>query len=105
MAKKKNTSTTRMTVRNTQAPKLVARPAIGTAREVVLEATAVAMAPAATEARVVATASAVTEPPLVIDRAQIARLAFAKFAARGFVHGFHVADWLEAEAELRATRR
>ena len=38
-----------------------------------------------------------------IERDDIARLAFAKFVARGYVHGHAVADWLSAEAELRAT--
>jgi hypothetical protein len=37
------------------------------------------------------------------DHAEIARLAFAKFAARGYVHGFQMEDWLAAETELRAT--
>ncbi len=47
-------------------------------------------------------------PPQVIEaapvaRTEIARLAFAKFVARGYVHGHAVNDWLSAESELRAT--
>lgn len=34
------------------------------------------------------------------DHAEIARLAFAKFTARGYVHGSQMEDWLAAEAEL-----
>jgi hypothetical protein len=40
-----------------------------------------------------------------IERAQIARRAFAKWAARGYTDGHHVEDWLAAEAELRAAQR
>lgn len=40
-----------------------------------------------------------------LDRGQVARLAFAKFVARGCAHGHHVEDWFAAEAELRAARR
>lgn len=35
----------------------------------------------------------------------IARLAYAKFAARGYEHGHDVTDWLAAEAELRDSAR
>ncbi len=50
-----------------------------------------------------------TEAPKVLSRPSvevsveaIARLAFAKFVERGYVHGHHVQDWLAAEAELLA---
>jgi hypothetical protein len=51
-----------------------------------------------------------TEAPMVVSRANrdaelthadIARVAYERFLARGGVHGFHVEDWLAAEAELR----
>ncbi|MBC8068526.1 MAG: DUF2934 domain-containing protein [Deltaproteobacteria bacterium] len=49
------------------------------------------------------------EEPKVVEAAPvgrdvIARLAFAKFAARGYAHGHAVHDWLSAEAELRAAK-
>ena len=47
----------------------------------------------------------VTRPePIEIDRTEIAHLAFEKFVARGYTHGHAVADWLSAEAELRAAK-
>jgi hypothetical protein len=35
----------------------------------------------------------------------IAQRAFEKFATRGYVHGFAVQDWLDAEDELKAEFR
>jgi len=52
-----------------------------------------------------------TQAPMVVARTKIdvevaaediARVAFARFVARGGVHGFAMEDWLAAEAELRA---
>lgn len=76
MAKKKNKvpAASQLTARKTEAPMLVTRP--------------------------------VEEPAVIlpaIDRDAIVRLAYAKFVARGYVHGHAVEDWLAAEAELRAT--
>ncbi|MDX2088704.1 MAG: DUF2934 domain-containing protein [Kofleriaceae bacterium] len=80
MAKKKKVpSASTMTARKTEAPMIVARPA---------------------EEPVVVT----ERPPVLIDRSDIARLAFTKFAARGYAHGHAVTDWLAAEAELRAAQ-
>ncbi len=77
MAKKKKVpAASTLTARKTEAPLVIARP---------VEETPV-IAPA----------------PVAIDRHEIARLAFAKFAARGYAHGHAVADWLSAESELRA---
>ncbi len=77
MAKKKKVpAASTLTARKTEAPLVIARPA--------------------EEAPVAAPA------PIAIDRQEIARLAFAKFAARGYAPGQAVADWLSAEAELRA---
>jgi hypothetical protein len=46
------------------------------------------------------------EPVVVApDHADIARLAFAKFAARGYLHGFQMEDWLAAETELRVAHQ
>lgn len=39
---------------------------------------------------------------VTIDHDVIARVAFSKFVARGYVHGYALEDWLAAEAELRA---
>ncbi len=95
---KKAPATSRVTARNTQAPKLVLRhvneapPATARVEEPIITA-----APAI--------ADRVEAPPPAVDRAQIARLAFSKFVARGYLHGLHTADWLEAEAELRAAWR
>jgi hypothetical protein len=55
-----------------------------------------------------------TEAPMVVTREQIeieisrediAQLAYARFVARGYVHGHAREDWLSAEAELRAARQ
>jgi hypothetical protein len=87
--KKKNASTTsKLSTRETQAPMVLSRPV----------EEPITMAPATSEA------IEVVEAAVAIDRAQIAELAFAKFVARGYVPGHHVADWLAAEAELRAAR-
>ena len=60
-----------------------------------------------TEAPMMLTRPAVEEPmpmPMpMIDHKEIARLAFAKFAARGYVHGHQLEDWLAAEAELQSS--
>lgn len=73
MAKKKKTPTSsQLTARKTEAPMIVTRPV-----EETVEAAPIA-------------------------REEIARLAFAKFVARGYTHGQAVNDWLSAEAELRA---
>jgi hypothetical protein len=52
-----------------------------------------------------------TEAPMLVSRPkddishdEIARLAYARFLARGSVHGFDGEDWFAAEAELRASR-
>jgi hypothetical protein len=52
-----------------------------------------------TEAPMIVTRPAEVAP---IAREEIARVAFAKFVARGYIHGHAVSDWLSAEAELRA---
>jgi len=74
---KRRPATSKLTTPKTEAPMLVTRP--------------------------------VEEPQVIeaptIARDEIARLAFAKFAARGYLHGHAVADWLSAEAELRAANR
>ncbi len=78
MAKKKKIpAASQLTARKVEAPMLVTRP--------------------------------VEEPKVVevvevapIGRGEIARLAFAKFVARGYAHGHAAHDWLAAEAELRA---
>jgi hypothetical protein len=81
--KKKVPAASQLTARKTEAPMLVTRP---------LEAPKVVEAvPMVAEAA-------------PIGRDEIARLAFAKFAARGYVHGHAVHDWLSAEAELRAAK-
>ena len=77
MAKKKTPTASRLTTRKTEAPLLVTRPT---------EEPKVEMEPAA------------------IAREDIARLAFAKFVARGYAHGHAVNDWLAAESELRAAK-
>ena len=79
MAKKKKVPTaSHLTARKTEAPMLVTRPA--------------------EDPTVVEVAS------VVIARAEIARLAFAKFVQRGYAQGHAVQDWLSAEAELRAAK-
>ncbi len=75
MAKKKKVpASSQLTARKTEAPMLITRP--------------------------------LEEPKVVeaIGRDEIARLAFAKFKARGYAHGHAVSDWLSAEAELRAAK-
>ena len=77
MAKKKTVpAASQLTTRKTEAPMLVTRPV-----EPKIEAA-----------------------PIEIGRMEIARLAFAKFVGRGYAHGHAVADWLSAEAELRAAK-
>jgi len=53
-----------------------------------------------------------TEAPMRASRAsidvnsvhdEIARLAYARFEARGGAHGFDVEDWLAAEASVRTS--
>lgn len=39
-----------------------------------------------------------------VARDEIARVAFARFVARGYTHGHAVNDWLSAEAELRSAK-
>lgn len=94
MAKKKKVpAASTLTARKTEAPLVIARPA---------EAAPVA-APAPVAPVPVAPVP-VAPVPVAIDRQEIARLAFAKFAARGYAPGQAVADWLSAEAELRALK-
>ena len=40
-----------------------------------------------------------------LPQEEIARRAFEKFAARGYVHGFDQQDWFDAEEELIAEFR
>lgn len=97
MAKKKKVpSSSQLTARKTEAPMLVTRPAE--------EPKVVATRPVE-EPKVAATRplEELKETP-AIGRDEIARLAFAKFAARGYGHGHAVTDWLAAEAELRAAK-
>jgi pyruvate dehydrogenase E2 component (dihydrolipoamide acetyltransferase) len=56
------------------------------------------IAPMAPMATPVATTTAKSE--ILVDRHAIAQLAFARFVARGGVHGHALEDWLAAEAEL-----
>ena len=44
-------------------------------------------------------------PEVQISQDEIAKRAFEKFAARGYVHGFDQQDWLDAEEELTAEFR
>lgn len=53
-----------------------------------------------------------TEAPMLVSRTkidanivheEIARLAYARYQARGGAHGADVEDWLAAEAELRVS--
>ena len=44
-------------------------------------------------------------PDVQISQDEIAKRAFEKFAARGYVHGFDQQDWLDAEEELTAEFR
>ena len=108
MAKKKKVpSSSQLTARKTEAPMLVTRPAEEpkvVATRPVEELKVVATRPVE-EPKVAATRplEELKETP-AIGRDEIARLAFAKFAARGYGHGHAVTDWLAAEAELRATK-
>ena len=88
-------STSRKTTRTTEAPKLLTRPADAVADEPAVIAIEPVIAPVMEPVRAEAPA---------LDHQQIARRAFARFVARGYVHGRHVEDWLGAEAELRAAR-
>ncbi len=95
MAKKRTPpASSSKSIRKTEAPKRVTAPAAAA-----VEATPVVVdvAPVVEVAPIVAEAA-----PVALDHWTIARRAYAKFAARGYVHGHHVQDWLEAEAELRA---
>ena len=76
MAKKKTPAASRLTAKKTEAPMLVTRPA----------------------------EEAVIQPVVEVAREEVARLAFGKFVARGYLHGHAVQDWLAAEAELRAAK-
>lgn len=87
--RRKTPTTSTLSTRKTEAPMLVTRAP---------DTTPVAEPPPVAAPVV----PAATEQPL--DRTQVARLAFAKFAARGYAHGHHVEDWFAAEAELRAAR-
>ena len=49
--------------------------------------------------------AAAPSPELQVLQEEIARRAFEKFAARGYVHGFDQQDWLDAEEELVAEFR
>jgi hypothetical protein len=120
MSKKRKTpASSSKSTRKTEAPKRVSRVNDEQAAAEVTASTATT-APASTPTT--ASAHVVTEvaptppgmpaiaispatPELVLDRTQVARLAFAKFAARGYVHGHHVEDWFAAERELRAARQ
>lgn len=111
MSKKrsKTPATSKKTARKLEAPKLLSRDSM--VDEAMPEAPTVPTV-APVEAMPTMADALIVEAPMlvetvlpsqvVVDRKQIARLAFAKFAARGYVHGHHVEDWLSAEAELRA---
>ncbi len=90
MAKKRKTSTKNLTTRTTTAPMIARAPT----HETAVAETVVVPEPTTT----VSIARAV-----VIEHDLITRLAFAKFLARGCVHGNALEDWLTAEAELRAS--
>jgi hypothetical protein len=47
----------------------------------------------------VAVAAALTVAP-ELRRRMIEEAAYARFVARGYVHGYSVVDWLEAEADV-----
>ncbi|MBA3818951.1 MAG: DUF2934 domain-containing protein [Deltaproteobacteria bacterium] len=101
----KQPSTSRKTTRATPAPKLLTRPAdeaaVEAADEAAVEVEPAVIAPAPVMELVME--PVIAEAP-ALDHQQIARRAFARFVARGYVHGRHVEDWLAAEAELRAAR-
>jgi hypothetical protein len=44
-------------------------------------------------------------PEFQVSQEEIARRAFEKFAARGYMHGFDQQDWFDAEEELTAEFR
>ncbi|MDQ3365853.1 MAG: DUF2934 domain-containing protein [Myxococcota bacterium] len=121
----KQPSTSRKTTRTTPAPKRLTRPADEAA--IAIEPTVIAPVTDALPETIVVpevvpevvlevvpevvpevVAEAAPAPlpvaPAAPDHQQIARLAFARFVARGYGHGRHVEDWLAAEAELRAAR-
>jgi len=52
-----------------------------------------------------ASASSDTVGGIQITQEEIAERAFEKFSARGFVHGFDIQDWFDAEEELIAEYR
>lgn len=43
----------------------------------------------------------VAAAPIVLDRNDVARIAYSFFAARNYQHGHEVEDWFRAENELR----
>lgn len=99
MAKKKKVpSSSQLTARKTEAPMLVTRPV----EEPKVVATRPLDEPKVVTTRPLEEPKVVEAPP--IGRDEIARLAFAKFVARGYGHGHAVTDWLAAEAELRAAK-
>jgi hypothetical protein len=94
MAKKRKTpAKSQLITKTTSAPMIVKA---ATTESATVAPPAMAAVPPPT---IVAVAPAAR--PLTVDRNAIARLAFSKFVARGGVHGHALADWLEAEAELR----
>lgn len=105
MSKKraKSPSTSKKTLKKTEAPKLLTRDAApAELAPPTMFDSLVVEAPMLVEAPLVEPSAVVDAPmPIVVERKQIARLAFQKFAQRGYVHGYHVEDWLAAEAELR----
>jgi hypothetical protein len=60
---------------------------------------------AAPRKREVATSAQPAAAELQIPHEVIAKRAFEKFAARGYLDGFHEQDWFDAEDELRAEFR
>jgi len=61
---------------------------------------ATASAEQATTTTVAATDSEVVEPSTPAPHDRIAEHAYARFVARGYVHGHDVEDWLAAETDL-----
>jgi hypothetical protein len=98
MSKKRTPASSSKSTRKTEAPKRVSR--INDETEA---AEVTASTPTPTPPPTAAMPPAAAE--LALDRTHVARLAFAKFAARGYVHGYHVEDWFAAERELRAARQ
>ena|SRR5688572_13478566 len=114
MAKKRKPTTSRLTTKTTEAPMILERPPVAMPVELPVAMPVeppVAMPvelsveppvePPTVEMAPIATAMLAAPPMVQVERMQIARLAFARFVARGGVHGYHVQDWLAAEAELR----